>query len=141
MSEHDVAEKLAGVAAELAGVAKALDALTEKVGIQNGRISRLESKAAGQEGISIGRTRTEIAVETKLESMESACEAKMVNMDERVRNLETSRAESRGGRRGRSETLRDGVMIVTLLSTLAMAGWQVLFSHPAPAPAVQHQAK
>lgn len=126
MSDHTLGEELAGVAAELAGLTKAVDALTEKVGVQNGRISKLESKAAGQEGISVGRTRTEIAVEGKMDTM-----------DERVKNLETYRDTSKGKTAATLGIFQTIATIVTLLVAL----YTIIEARPQPAPAAQHQVK
>lgn len=152
MSEHDVAERLSGVAAELAGVAKALDALTEKVGQQNGRISVIEADCASYQSMSVTRAQTEIRVDNKLDSietrtgdrldsMEARTTDRLDSMEGRMRKIESSQDQGRGNKRARSEMLRDAVMILTLLSTATMAGYQMFFSHPAPVPAAQHQVK
>lgn len=128
MSEATVGEGLASVAAELAGLTKAVDALTERVGEQNGRVGKIENRCAAHQLESVTRTRTEMAVEDKLESMEV-----------RMRDLETIRDIGKGKTAAALGIFQTVATIITLLVAL----YTIIEARPAheSVPAAQHQAK
>lgn len=139
MSDHTIGEGLAGVAAELAGLTKAVDALTEKVGEQNGRIGRLENERAAQQVRSVEQARSEMACDNNFRSLAEVCDKRMGNMGNRVTNLETFRDTSKGKAKAALGIFQTVATILTLLVAL----YAIIEARPqqTATPAAQHQAK
>jgi hypothetical protein len=124
----DPAQQLSGVAARLDAIHSEVTRLADHVERQNGRVARIENKCAAHDSISVSRTRTEIAVEGRMESS-----------DERITALEAFRNQAAGAGKASLGIL---TQIMTILA-LALACWQYVESRPAvahPQPPPSHQA-
>jgi Flp pilus assembly protein TadB len=107
MPEQTIGEGLASITSALLGVTKALDALTDKVGVQNGRIGRLENERAAQQARSMDRSQDGI----ELDQWRSGIDAD-------IKSLRESRA-------GMKSSVTTAVMFVSCIGTLLVLGMMV----------------
>ncbi len=128
-AERDCAIELAGVAAKLEALKESVDALTVKVGEQNGRVGALERDRAAQQVKSVDRSQDEIALDEW-----------RAGVDRNIQSLRESRA-------GMKSSITTAVAFVSCIGTLLVLGMMVWQNSVAgdqarrQAPAAQHQAK
>jgi hypothetical protein len=110
-SATEYAMQIGTIAARLDAIHEGVRDLVNKVGAQNGRIGKIEAKCAAHDSISISRTRTEMAAE-----------GEMVSVQARLTDLETFRSEARGAGKA---TLGLITQLLTI-AALVVSIWAVL---------------
>jgi hypothetical protein len=123
MATEECEIHIAGITAKLDAIHEDVRDLKDKVGIQNGRLGKLETKCAAHDSISVSRTRTEMASDTRMGSM-----------DERIKDLEGFRERATGAGKASLGILSQ---LLTILA-LVLACWQYIESRPAHQATPQH---